>query len=120
MHPTDILKNKLTSLVEEVNQSKANHSIKFNQQAKKKENMSLSGANGHMWIQPSSEGYDVSLSGQSLEINLSPAMEKLFSKPCDGYKQTNNDTGKITQPFWRTDSFKLVTQAAYKYAKTES
>jgi len=117
MHPTDILKNKLTSLVEEVNQSKANHSIKFNQQAKKKENMSLSGANGHMWIQPSSEGYDVSLSGQSLEINLSPAMEKLFSKPCDGYKQTNNDTGKITQPFWRTDSFKLVTQAAYKFQR---
>ncbi len=117
MHPTDILKNKLIALVEEINNN-TKTTISFNQQSKKKENMSLSGGNGRMWIQPSPEGYDISLSGISLEKNLTPYMEKLFGKPCDGYKQTNNNIGIIRQPYWRTDSFKLVSQAAYEYSKT--
>jgi hypothetical protein len=113
----DILKEKLIRLVEEINASTSSTVI-FKQQLKVKTNMSFFGCNGRIYIQPSSVGYDVSLSGKSVEKTLYPLLKKLFGKECDGYKQTNGNTGIITAPFWRTDNFDLVKKAVYIYAKS--
>jgi len=80
--------------------------------------MSISGANGRVWIQPSTAGYDVSLSGESLEKQLYTFMKELFGHECNGYKQTNNNEGTKRQPFWRTSDFKKVRAAVCHYAKT--
>jgi len=119
MSKTEILKAKLVELVNEINQQNADQNLKFNQQVKTLEHMSISGANGRLYISPSSVGYDVSLSGKSLEKNLHNRFKDLFHFECTGYKQTNKNTGVITQPFWRTDSFSIVKKAATIYAKTK-
>mgnify|MGYP000016414442 CR=1 FL=1 len=118
MSKTEILKSKLIALVNELNES-STLILKFNQQVKTLENMSISGANGRLYINPTNVGYDVSLSGKSLEQNLHNAFKTLFNEDCTGYKQTNRNTGVITQPFWRTDDFSLVKQAALLYTKTK-
>ena len=114
----DIIKKQLLKLVDELNENIGHQKIEFTQQVKTKGNMSLCGGNGRMWINPSSVGYDVSLSGKSIEKQLYSSMKDIFGKDCDGFKQTNNNTGIITQPYWRTDSFKLVKKAAEIYSKT--
>lgn len=117
MSKTEILKSKLVNLVNELNEFN-NLNLKFNQQDQNLENMSISGANGRLYITPSSIGYDVSLSGKSLEKNLHNSFKELFNQDCIGFKQTNKNTGIITQPFWRTDDFSLVKKAVFLYSKT--
>ena len=118
MSKTKILKLKLIDLVNELNES-TNGNLKFNQQAKTRENMSISGANGRLYVSPSSIGYDVSLSGKSVEESLYNSFKELFNQDCTGFKQTNRNTGIITQPFWRIDNFELVKKAALLYSKTQ-
>jgi hypothetical protein len=58
-------------LVDELNENLGSLKMKFNQQQVSTGNMSLSGGNGRVWITPCSSGCDVSLSGKSLESELS-------------------------------------------------
>ena len=114
MKHTEILKNKLIQLADEVN-SEIGSNIKFNQQKIKKENMSFSGGNGRIWIPPFHDQYDICLSGKSIEKQMYGFMQNLCGKEHDGYKQTKPEPHV---PFWRVSDFKIVKKAVYHYAKT--
>lgn len=114
MSKEDLLKSRLVALVEEINAQGSDYKVKFNQQKVNTYNMSISGANGRMYINPLSDGYDVSLLGESLVEVVYAKIQELFGKPHCGYKHK----GKEYQPYWRTDNFELVKQAVYIYAKT--
>ena len=111
----DVIKDQLEELVDSINSRLSSTRIEFNQQPKTKGNMSITGCNGRMFVQPSVEGYDVSLSGKSLENEMHDFLCKLFGKECDGYKQTNTRLGKKSQPFWRVSDFQQVVEAVYRY-----
>jgi hypothetical protein len=114
MNYTESLKKKLLLLADEVN-AKTGGNIKFNQQKVTKENMSFSGANGRIRIQPFHGQYDICLSGQSIEKQMCGFMCDICGKDNDGYKQTKPEPHA---PFWRVSDFKLVEKATYYYAKT--
>ena len=118
MDRVERLKRRLIALRDEINAHHGSEKVAFNQQDAEKANMSFSGCNGRIWIQPAPERYDVSLSGKSLEAQLTEPFNRLFGKPFDGYKQPNANKGTYTQPYWRTSDFELVRQAAFKYADT--
>ena len=111
---TDILKSKLLLLESEILASGAN-SIKLNQQFVTKANMSFSGGDGRIYIQPASDGYDVSLSGRSLQSQMLKFMTDICGKSPDGHKQTKPD---LHQPYWRVSDFGLVQEAVIHYSKT--
>jgi len=115
MENTKILKRKLIQLEDEIN-SNPIHNIKFNQQKVTKENMSFSGGNGRIWINPFHSEYDICLSGKSVEKQMYKFMCDLCGKNHHGYKQTKPDPHA---PFWRVSDFKLVEKAVYHYAKTK-
>jgi hypothetical protein len=117
MNRTDILLAQLRTLEAEINAA-GPFVLKLNQQKVTKENMSFSGGNGRIALQPCSDGYDISLSGKSLEAEMTPFMEHLCGRACDGFKQTNKSIGKADQPFWRVKDFQFVVQAVNYYAKT--
>jgi hypothetical protein len=117
MNQVDDLFAKLCALEVEINADSS--LIKLHQQKVKKENMSFTGGHGRIWIQPYADGYDISLSGQSLVSEMSPFMEQLCGRSCNGYKQTNRRIGKTEQPFWRIEKFHLVAQAVRHYAKIQ-
>jgi len=95
MKCTEVLKKNLIHLADEVN-TEIGSNIKFNQQRKKKGNMSFSGANGRIWINPFHEQYDISLSGKSIEKQMYDFMCNLCGKGSDGFKQTKpNQTRTI-------------------------
>ena len=96
---TEIVKKQLLRLIDEINEKIGHEKIFFAQQRVSKGNMSLKGGNGRMWINPSAEGYDVSLSGASLEKEMYPVLKKLFVRSHDGYKQANSNTGNMTGLF---------------------
>lgn len=114
----EFVSTQLKKLVDEINSSNSNFKIKFNRQLKQTKNMSLSGANGRLYVQPSLTGYDISLAGQSIQELMYPFMRDLCGKECDGYKQLNSKLGKKNNPFWRVVDFALVKKAAYHYAAT--
>ena len=111
------MKQRLQELVDEVNATSA-VCLKFHQQKKTEGNMSISGCNGRLWVQPSSLGYNISLSGKSLEKEMYPFMRQLCGKECTGYAQTNKRIGKKDQPYWRVESFDTVRKAVYQYSHT--
>jgi len=108
----EIACKQLLKLVEEINQSNSNYKIKFNRQVKQTKNMSFSGANGRLAVQPSSVGYDISLSGESIQKQMYGFMRNLCGKECDGYKQLNTKLGKYDQPYWRVADFSLVKKSS--------
>ncbi len=110
---TDILEKQLRNLVSESNSDVGFEKLKFNQQSVRRENMSLTGGNGRIWIQPSAIGYDVSLSGKSVEKELYETFKHIFGATHTGYKQSGS------QPFWRTENFSLVKKAVHAYSQTE-
>jgi hypothetical protein len=114
------LKKHLQKVVDIVNFSSPFYDLKLGQQLVIKGNIRINGANGTLWVQPSKFGFDISLSGRSLEEQMSSFMEELFSKKCDGYKQRNKRLGKKDTPFWCTDDFENVVKAVFQYAKTGS
>lgn len=71
MNQVEILCSLLEKTVSKLNQNLA-IPLTLNQQEKVKKHISLSGANGRLWISPSKGGYDVSISGISLEDELAP------------------------------------------------
>ena len=115
---TATLKAQLQKLVDIVNVSSPFYEIEFYQQKMEKRNMSISGGNGRLWVQPAKHGYYVSLSGRSLVKEMSPFMREIFKKKHDGYKQPNSKTGRLDQPYWKTDNFELVVRAAFYYSRT--
>ncbi len=117
MRATELLESQLRGLEAELHSNGQQH-IRFNQQDVTKENMSFSGANGRIYIQPAPGGYDISLSGQSLTAEMTSLMRGICGKPSDGYKQTNQRIGKQVQPYWRVHDFSLVREAVALYAKT--
>ncbi|GGB01009.1 hypothetical protein [Agarivorans gilvus] len=116
MNKVEVVYSLLEKVVSELNRQAV--VITLNQQVKTKKHMSLSGANGRLWISPSQYGYDVSLSGLSLEKQLEPTLTSYFGRECDGYKQLNGNKGFKRQPFWRTDNFRDVEVVCEMYAKT--
>ncbi len=115
---TATLKAQLQKLVDIVNVSSPFYEIKFYQQKIEKRNMSISGGNGRLWVQPAKDGYYISLSGRSLVKEMSPFMREIFEKKHDGYKQPNSKTGRLDQPYWKTDNFELVVRAVFYYSRT--
>ena len=111
---TDILKNKLRQLESEIIASGAS-TLMLHQQPVTKENMSFSGGDGRIYVQPTSDGYDISLSGRSLEKQMLKFMTDLCGRSPDGFKQTKPDRH---QPFWRVSDFGLVNKAVIHYSKT--
>jgi hypothetical protein len=114
----DLLESLLVKLVDNINSDLEAGKIELRKQQKIKGRMSLIGGNGRLRIVPSPIGCDVSLSGKSVEKQLYPKLKELFDRDCDGFKQTNKNTGIITQPYWRTENFSLVKKAAEIYSKT--
>ena len=115
MKNTEILKTKLLYLEDEIN-SRKDCSIKFHQQDVTKEHMSFTGGNGRIGVSPSSEKYDIVLSGQSIEKQMYGFLQKTCGKDHDGYKQTKPEPHA---PFWRVSDFELVKKAVLHYAKTK-
>lgn len=75
MSKVDIVKSKLITLVEQINENGSGAKLEFKQQDVIQENMSICGANCRLYVFPTSTGYDVSLSGKSLEKNSYLAMQ---------------------------------------------
>jgi len=112
------LKEKLIKLVNKINKKNQKHKISFHQQNKLIKKMSLYGANGRLGIHLTKFGYDLTLSGKSLEKTFSSKLKKHFKRECDGYKQRNNKISQKKEPFWRTEKFDDVKKVAKLYAKT--
>ncbi|MFA0252683.1 hypothetical protein AB4480_25050, partial [Vibrio sp. 10N.261.45.A4] len=85
MDKTVLLFERLVKLVE-LHNSQSGSNLKVLQQEKVKANISIAGGNGRLYVHPNSEGYDVSLSGQSLEHILTPSLVDFFHRSPDGYK----------------------------------
>jgi hypothetical protein len=115
MNHIEILKTKLLHLEKEINSRKDCNIITFDQQSRTAKHMSFIGGNGRINITPCSGGYDIALSGQSLEKQMYHFMQKLCGRKNDGYKQTKP---LPHVPFWRVDNFELVKTAVLHYAKT--
>jgi hypothetical protein len=118
METTEILKARLLKLEAKINEDGRNK-IQYHEQHEDKKNMSFTGGNGRLYVTPSSEGYDISLSGKLLQSQMYPFMRDLCGKECDGYKQTNQKIGKQDVLFWRIEDFALVVKAVRHYSKTE-
>jgi len=113
------VKMKLLELVNIINAMSPISKVKFHQQDAIKGNMAIMGGeNGTLWISPCSSGFDIGLSGKSLEAEMSGFMCEICKSECTGYKQKNGKVGKMDLPFWRVDDFSLVQKAAYYYAGT--
>ena len=112
MTTIDRLADELRGFEETLQTSGKTH-IKFHQQRKKRGNMSFTGGNGRICIQPAYSCYDVSLSGNSLFAEMASVMRDLFKHEHNGYKQSNE-----RQPYWRTDDLEIVKSAIKHYAKT--
>ncbi len=115
------IKKRLLELVIEINTLKHPEigELVFHQQKIATGNMSvyLSQGIGRIYVQPSSIGCDISLSGQVIEKEMYPFMRKLFGKECDGFKQRNRNSGWDKQPFWRTDNFSKVQESIHYYVR---
>ena len=117
---TDQIKERLLELVSEVNSLSGDNEdrLVFHQQDKTKGNISvkMAAGSGRIYVQPSSIGCDVSLSGKDLERKMYPFMRNLFERDCHGFKQRNRNRGWDRQPFWRTDDFQKVRKVVFNYA----
>ena len=118
MNQVDRLAELLRTLERSLQENGYPH-LRLNQQRISKKNMSFSGANGRIWIQPVNGEYDISLSGKALESELTPVLIGLCGRQCDGFKQMNKRLGRTDQPYWRVADFSLVEAAVQSYAKTK-
>jgi predicted HNH restriction endonuclease len=109
----NITKKKLIDLVVKINEQHPSIGLAYHQQDVTKKNMCVEGCNGKMWIEPMSNWYDISLSGQSLTLEMTGYMKQEFGEKT-GNKQSKPEPSH--QPFWRVDDFKLVEKAVFRYA----
>jgi len=68
----------------------------------------VSGGDGRIWVTVTTKGYDVSISGATLEYELYNYMRLLCGRDCDGYKKSSGDSKNPRQPFWRVADFSYV------------
>ncbi len=108
----EVCKIQILKIVDDLNRSYGMGSFQFHQQVAKVRNMSITGANGRLYIQPAGYGYGVSVSGKAGEAQLHTTFRRIFGKENDGEKQSGS------QAFWKTDDINLVESAAMAYAKT--
>lgn len=106
-------KKKLENLVAKINTQYPSIGLAYHQQNATKKNMCIMGCNGKLWIEPMSNWYDISLSGQSLTLEMTEYMEQVFGKKT-GNKQSRPEPSH--QPFWRVNNFELVEKAVFRYA----
>jgi len=120
----DQIKSRLLDLLAEINKAsgEVGNELHFHQQQKVEGHISVKKDKGlgRIYVQPSSYGCDISLSGVVLEKEMYPFMKGLFGKGCDGYKQRNRNKGWERQPFWRTDDFSKVRAAIKYYVTSDS
>ena len=112
----DTVKHQLSYLVEKINQISSDVNLEFHQQNVTKKHMCIKGCNGSIWIQPTLNGYDISLSGISLEKEMYGFMKELYEKECDGYKQLNKRIDQKKAPFWKVSNYEMMVKAVYRYA----
>ena len=117
MNQADMVYNLLSGVVVDLN-SRFGCSLVLHQQKITKKHISVTGANGRLWVSPSIGGYDISVSGKSLEKELVPTLKSYFGRCADGYKQKNANKGFMHQPFWRTSDFQDVQAVCQMYMKT--
>lgn len=109
----NITKKKLKDLVAKINAQHPAIGLAYHQQDVSKKNMCVEGCNGKIWIEPMSNWYDISLSGQSLTLEMTSYMNQEFGEKT-GNKQSKPEPSH--QPFWRVDDFELVEKAVFRYA----
>ncbi len=112
------LKSILKTNIEEINRNLGSNRLTFHQQKVTTKNMSVSGFNGRIWFNPVSDGFDISLSGKSLENQLSNKISALAGRDCDGFKQVNSNKGIKKQPYWRFSDPKYIRIVLNEYIKT--
>ncbi|UKA12896.1 hypothetical protein [Photobacterium damselae] len=113
MNKIEILRKQLRKIIVEVN-TEYNSNLIQDQQDEIKNNQSILKRGtriGRVWIHTSSRGYDISISGQSLEPKLRPAMVKIFGHESIGFKQSKK------QAFWSTEDLEQINQVIIEYAK---
>jgi hypothetical protein len=115
MPTPETLKTQLLKLVEDVNLSLGYEKLKFNQQPKTPKNISVTGGNGRLTITPTTKGYDIGLSNDSL-------VDELFGFLCDLTGKPKNDKFGFPReqrsPKWEVESFLTVKKAVLRYSKT--
>ena len=112
---TEVTKQQLQELVDRVNSTPQRNTLEFHQQTESKENMSITGGNGRLCIRLTTKGYDIGLSGKSLEKEMYAFMCKLTSK---NHHDKYGFPAKEAQPKWEVDNFKKVEDAVCRYAST--
>ena len=81
----------------------SNLTLIVKQQPVKKENISITGAEGTLWLQLSPHWCDIGMNGTHESNPRLQQMETMFGRSCDGYKQTKPEPH---QPFWRCTTTK--------------
>ncbi|MEZ8820350.1 MULTISPECIES: histidine kinase [unclassified Vibrio] len=117
MNQVEVLYALMNRIVSDLNK-RLPVSLVLHQQQITTKNISLSGANGRVWVSPCQGGYDISISGISLENDMTARLTSYFGRNPDGYKQRNATRGFERQPFWRTSNFLNVEVVCEMYAKT--
>ena len=113
----DILgtKSRLHQLVDEINKDAGYNKVRFHQQRVRKAHMSIEGRNGRLTVKPTQKGWDLGLSGQSLEKEMYEYMCRLTGK------QKHDKFGfpnRQAMPIWEVNDLKLVDKAVRHYSKT--
>lgn len=112
---TDILKSQLISFVAEINESLNCEKLAFHQQSVQKTNISIIGGNGRLYINPTSKGYNIGLSGVSLTAEM-------YDYMCELTKKDRNDKYGFPAlkrlPKWEVESFSIVKEAILRYSKS--
>ena len=112
---TDILKSELISLIAEINKTLSCEKLVFHQQSVQKTNISVIGGNGRLYINPTSKGYNIGLSGLSLT-------DEMYSYMCDLTGKVKHDKFGFPAlkrlPKWEVESFSIVKKSVIRYSKT--
>jgi hypothetical protein len=115
MRNIETLKSQLKVLVDEVNSSLGHSKLTFHQQKIRKINMSVTGGNGRLCINPTSDGYKIGLSGI-------PLTNEMYGFMCQLTGKSKHDIYEFPAleklPKWRVDDFSLIKKAVHQYAKT--
>ena len=83
------------------------------QQAVRKENISITGAEGTLWLQLYAHWCDIGMNGTKESNPRLQQMETMFGRLCDGCKQTKPEPHQL---FWRCTTTKELIQAIHFYA----
>jgi hypothetical protein len=111
---TNIVKQQVWALADEINAALVNPRIEPHQQIEKKQNISLIGPNKgeRLYINPARHGYSVGLGGNSLVDRMESFMKRLTGRERHGYAHPHVSR----QPYWYVSDIAQVREAAYEFA----